>query len=97
MTVQSRSENQGYSQSKQEIERFGVSGSNATSQQTGASLSETRRSLLTPDEIRRLDLKVLVAFLRGEEPILLQRLNYLTFSDYKGQFQSNFLRTNVCN
>ena len=88
-TVQTRSENQGQSQSKQEIERFGTSASNATSQQTGASYSETRRSLLTPDEVRRLDPKVLIAFLRGEDPIILQRLNYLEFSCYKDRHKKN--------
>lgn len=90
-TVQSRSENQGHSQSKQEIERFGATASNATSLQSGSSFSETRRSLLTPDEVRRLDSKVLIAFLRGEDPILLQRLNYLKDANYKGCYQSNFL------
>ncbi len=90
-TVQSRSENQGHSQSKQEIERFGASASNATSQQTGASVSETRRPLLTPDEVRRLDPKILIVFLRGEAPLLLQRLNYLIDSAYKNKFQSNIL------
>ena len=90
-TVQSRSENQGHSQSKQEVERFGASSSNATSQQSGASFSETRRSLLTPDEVRRLDPKVLIAFLRGEDPLMLQRLNYLKNGHYRGRFQSNHL------
>ena len=90
-TVQSRSENQGHSQSKQEIERFGATASNATSLQSGSSFSETRRSLLTPDEVRRLDSKVLIAFLRGEDPIVLQRLNYLKDANYKGCYQANFL------
>jgi len=90
-TVQTRSENQGQSQSKQETERFGGSASNATSQQTGASYSETKRSLLTSDEVRRLDPKVLIVFLRGEDPILLQRLNYLENPFYKGKYQKNTL------
>ena len=92
-TVQSRSENQGHSQSKQEVERFGASASNATSQQSGASFSETRRFLLTPDEVRRLDPKVLIAFLRGEDPLMLQRLNYLKNGHYRGRYQNNFLHT----
>ena len=90
-TVQSRSENQGHSQSKQEVERFGAAASNATSQQSGASFSEARRHLLTPDEIRRLDPKVLIAFLRGEDTIMLQRLNYLTHSHYQGKYKHNYL------
>ena len=90
-TVQTRSENQGQSQSKQEVERFGASGSNATSSQSGASFSETRRSLFTPDEVRRLDPKVLIAFLRGENPLLLQRLNYLEHPHYKNRYQENGL------
>ena len=90
-TVQSHSENQGHSQSKQEVERFGASASNATSQQSGASFSEARRQLLTPDEIRRLDPRVLIAFLRGEAPMMLQRLNYIAHSHYQGKYQNNKL------
>ena len=90
-TVQSRSENQGHSQSKQEVERFGAAASNATSQQSGASFSETGRALFAPDEVRKIDSSVLIAFLRGEDPIILQRLNYLNCSHYKGMYQNNKL------
>ena len=88
-TVQTRSENKGYSHSKQEQEKFGATASHSTSNQTGSSFSETGRALLTPDEVRRLDPHVLIAFLRGENPILLQRLNYLTHPHYKNKFQTN--------
>ena len=90
-TVQSRSENQGHSQSKQEQKRFGASASNGTSNQIGSSFSETGRALLTPDEVRRLDANVLIAFLRGENPIFLQKMNYLTHPYYKNKFQTNIL------
>ena len=87
MTVQSHSENKG--QSKQENKKFGSFA--VTSDSTTSSYSETGRSLLNPDEVRRLDSKVLIAFLRGENPILLQRLTYLTHPHYKGRFEENFL------
>ncbi len=87
MTVQSHSENKG--QSKQENKKFGSFA--VTSDSTTSSYSETGRSLLNPDEVRRLDSKVLIAFLRGENPILLQRLTYLTHPHYKGRFEENIL------
>ncbi len=87
MTVQSHSENKG--QSKQENKKFGSFA--ITSDSTTSSYSETGRSLLNPDEVRRLDSKVLIAFLRGENPILLQRLTYLTHPHYKGRFSDNIL------
>jgi hypothetical protein len=41
--------------------------------------------------VRRLDPKVLIALMRGEDAIMLQRLNYLTHSHYKDRFSANIL------
>lgn len=70
--------------------------SNSTSQQlmklgggTSTSISETGRSLLTPDEVMRLGPENPIAIISGESPYLLKRLNYLTDAEFAGKFLSN--------
>ena len=45
-------------------------------------MSETRRRLLTPDEVRRLPRSSQLLFVRGAAPVLAQRLDYLEDKEY---------------
>jgi type IV secretion system protein VirD4 len=60
-----------------------------TQRGTGQSISEKGRRLLTPDEIRRLDREHQVLFLKGSDPILARRLNYLRDPEFSGEFDPN--------
>lgn len=89
-TVLSRGENLSYSQSRQD-KNLTMPPSGSSSEQKGTSFSEAQRSLLSMDEVARLKPSVLTAFVIGEYPLLLQRLNHLTHPYYKGKYQSNIL------
>jgi type IV secretion system protein VirD4 len=60
-----------------------------TQRGTGQSVSEKGRRLLTPDEVRRLDRHLQLVFVKGLDPILARRLNYLREPDFRGQFDPN--------
>lgn len=47
---------------------------------------EKGRRLLMPDEVRRLDRGLQLVFVKGCEPILARRLDYLTDPAFRGQF-----------
>ena len=50
---------------------------------TGWSRSETGRRLLFPDEVRRLSLERQLLFVKGTEPLLVDRLNNLTDAPFR--------------
>ena len=89
-TVLSRGENLSHSQSQKEQDGKLTSYGSA-SEQKGFSFSETQRSLLSPDEVARLKPSVLIAFVSGEPPLFLQRINYLVHPYYYGKYQANSL------
>ena len=66
-----------------------VRGSNGASVQSGSSTSETGRDILMPDEIERLGDKVVLAFKRGEHPIICQRIDYRERKEWKGLWNGN--------
>ena len=57
--------------------------------QSGNSTSETGRQLLMPDEIERLGDRVVLAFKRGEYPIICHRINYWERKEWKGLCDGN--------
>ena len=57
--------------------------------QEGNSYGEVGRPLLTPDEVKMLGEGVVLGFLRGTRPLMIQRLNYLTHKEFKGRFLEN--------
>ncbi len=61
------------------------------SAQSGESqgVSERGRRLLTPDEVRRLPRGQALVFVRGEDPLLVDRVKYLTDREFRGMFDSN--------
>ncbi|MQA92724.1 MAG: TraM recognition domain-containing protein [Gemmatimonas sp.] len=60
-----------------------------TQRGTSEAVSEKGRRLLTPDEVRRLDRDLQVVFLKGHNPIVTRRLNFLTDPLFRGQFDPN--------
>ena len=64
-------------------------GSNGASVQSGSSTSETGRDILMPDEIERLGDKVVLAFKRGEHPIICHRIDYRERKEWKGLWDDN--------
>jgi type IV secretion system protein VirD4 len=56
---------------------------------TGQTVAERGRRLLTPDEVRRMDRNDELLFLKGADPLLARRLNYLTDVEFRGQFDPN--------
>ena len=56
---------------------------------TGQTVAERGRRLLTADEVRRMDRNDELLFLKGSEPLLARRLNYLTDLEFRGQFDPN--------
>ena len=64
------------------------------STQIGNSISETSREILMPDEIERLSDRVVLAFKRGEYPIMCHRINYWERNEWKGLWDKNSLHEN---
>lgn len=60
-----------------------------TQRGTGQSVSEKGRRLLMPDEVRRLDRDLQLVFVKGCDPIIARRINYLFDPEFRGQFDSN--------
>src|SRR5260370_15884053 len=51
--------------------------------------SETGRRLLFPDEVRQLAKEEELLFVKGEAPLLVERLNYLHDQEFEGRAQPN--------
>lgn len=62
---------------------------NKGEKQKSKTTGETARPLLTEDEIKELGEEVILAFYRGQKPMLLKRLNYLKDPQWKGMFERN--------
>jgi type IV secretion system protein VirD4 len=77
--VESENESRGVSQGKLRNTQRG----------TGQAISEKGRRLLMPDEVRRLGRDLQVVFVKGSDPVLARRLDYLTDPLFRGQFDSN--------
>jgi len=60
-----------------------------TQRGTAQSISEKGRRLLMPDEVRRLDRDLQLVFVKGSDPILARRINYLSDPEFRGQFDAN--------
>lgn len=66
--------------------------STADTEMTGSSstnIQYTARPLLTPDEVLRMGPNRPIVLIAGEPPYCLQRLNYLTDSEYQGLADEN--------
>src|SRR4051812_49157397 len=83
-TVKTVSSNRGSSAQVRASELFGSS-----STQEGGSIGETRRQLLLPEEVKELGDKLVLAFLRGERPIMCQRLDYRDRVEWQGLWDEN--------
>ena len=66
----------------------------SSSNQIGNSSSETGRELLTPGEIERLGNRVVLAFNRGEDPIICHRIDYRERPEWIGLWDKNPLYAN---
>ena len=64
-------------------------GSNGASVQSGSSISETGRDILMPNEVELLGDKVVLAFKRGEHPIICQRIDYRGRKEWNGLWDGN--------
>ena len=60
-----------------------------TQRGTGQAISEKGRRLLNPDEIRRLDRDLQLVFMKGADPIIARRIDYLRDPEFMGQFDPN--------
>jgi type IV secretion system protein VirD4 len=60
-------------------------------QQLGAarSVSEQGRRLLLPDEVRRLPREAELLFVKGDAPLLVERLSYLQDREFVGRAEPN--------
>ena len=74
-----------------ENESTGVSrGRNTSRQQSSAhSIAEKGRRLLLADEVRRMNAETQLLFIRGGDPLLTRRLNYLKDGEFGGQADPN--------
>ena len=74
-----------------ENESRGVSrGRNTSRQQSSAhSIAEKGRRLLLADEVRRMNAETQLLFVRGRDPLLTPRLNYLKDEEFAGQADPN--------
>lgn len=67
----------------------GGRGGAGSSRGTGVTASERGRKLLMPDEVRRLESSRQLVFLRGRDPLLVDRVSYLKDPEFAGLFDSN--------
>jgi type IV secretion system protein VirD4 len=51
--------------------------------------SERGRRLLLPDEVRKMDSDAELLFVKGTDPLLVQRLNYLSDVEFTGTYDEN--------
>ncbi len=56
---------------------------------TGRTESEHGRRLLLPDEVRRLPREAALLFVKGDPPLLVERLNYLHDREFQGRADPN--------
>jgi type IV secretion system protein VirD4 len=56
---------------------------------TAISIAESGRRLLLPDEVRRLPAEWELLFVKGSDPLLVRRLNYLTDPEFAGRAAPN--------
>lgn len=80
-TVYSDSGNTGKSADASGMDRKGSS--------FGEGKSEKERPLLYPDEVLRLDPSLQLLMVRGQNPMRLQKLNYLEMPELSGMFEAN--------
>ena len=83
-TIQIESLNQGEGLQNQKFEVIG-----STSAQSGLTLSETGRPLLTTDEISNLGSEVVIAILKGTNPIICHRASYYKDKAWSGLWEQN--------
>jgi type IV secretory pathway TraG/TraD family ATPase VirD4 len=88
-TVDINSNNYGSGTQRKWAEWFG-----SLSNQSGSSVSETGRALLMPNEIKKLGDRVVLAFLRGEAPMMCQRIDYRERIEWQGSYDQNPLHEN---
>jgi type IV secretion system protein VirD4 len=62
---------------------------------SGRTRSEQGRRLLLPDEVRRLPRETELLFVKGDAPLLVQRLNYLHDREFEGRADPNPLYESV--
>jgi type IV secretion system protein VirD4 len=67
----------------------GGRGGGGSSSGSGVTAAERGRKLLFPDEVRRLESNRQLAFLRGREPLLVDRVNYLRDAEFANLFDKN--------
>lgn len=67
----------------------GGRGGGGSSSGTGVTAAERGRKLLFPDEVRRLETNRQLVFVRGREPLLVDRVNYLRDAEFSGLFEKN--------
>ncbi len=77
--VESENESHGMSQGPHGHGQLGV----------GRTRSERGRRLLLPDEILRLPWEVELLFVKGEAPLVVERLHYLRDREFVGRFDAN--------
>ncbi|EOT6071651.1 type IV secretory system conjugative DNA transfer family protein [Escherichia coli] len=88
-TIEFETHNKGKSSgSSNTFSEQGSSGMNR-GKSSGTSQQFTGRELLTPDEVMRLGPEKPIVLVKGEYPYLLDRLNYLVDSEYRGRFDAN--------
>jgi type IV secretion system protein VirD4 len=47
----------------------------------------TRRDLLTPDEVMRLDTGLEILLPQGQAPVIAQKIRYYADAEFEGRFQ----------
>ena len=62
---------------------------------TGTGATERARRLITADEVRCLAHDRALLFIRGADPLCVQRVNYLTDATFRGQFDVNPLHSRL--
>lgn len=63
--------------------------SGKSQQSTAQTTSEKGRRLLTPDEVQRLHPDMELVFVKGSNPLLVNRLNYLSDPEFQGAYDEN--------
>jgi type IV secretion system protein VirD4 len=83
-TIRVESSNSSEGRSHQDLHIMG-----GTHHGTGSSVSETGRPLLLPDEVRRLGPEKQLLFVKGSNPVLADRVNYLRDPEFTGLYSEN--------
>lgn len=88
-TVETHSSNQGSGKQSRAMDILGN-----VSTQVGTTVSETGRRILKLEDVRTLGAKVMLAFMRGEDLILCQRIDYRERAEWKEGWDENPLHAN---